>query len=317
MTLRLQELSLILKSMSLHSHALDVINLTKIADSRSNIVNILGFSLEEADLFNAIDPQKAFNIARWFKEWLGSSASYNHKFKVKDLIPEFRDAVSVSGDPEYVYDPQTFRFIDYILEDNSLYQKVKKKPLKEALEDFYDVILRKEYPGIPDLKISEELMWYDVGNECEITSGFLHNCGSLGEFGEEGELRDVAPMTMMVLKNKNKRPLAVMTVGRALDSDKNPHAVIINAAENLNRWPTNPVILNAIWTFARSNGYDFANIFRGQKQVEQTPGLNTTVIESAGFKVIDTYAETPYDDDKYSTYNDEDTEEDADMEDDQ
>lgn len=317
MASRLKELSLILEDMSLHSHALSVISLIKTADSRTNIVNILGFSPEDADLFNAIDHQKAFNIARWFKEWLGSSPSYNHKFKVKDLIPEFINAVSVSGDPEYIYDPQTFRFVDYILEDNSLYQKVKKKPLKEALEDFYDVILRKEYPGIPDLKISEELMWYDVGNECEITSGFLHNCGSLGEFGEEGELRDVAPMTMMVLKNKNKRPLAVMTVGRALDSDKNPHAVIINAAENLNRWPTNSVILNAIWTFARSNGYDFANIFRGQKQVEQTPGLNTAVIESAGFKVIDVYAETPYSDDKYSTYNDENTEEDADMKDDQ
>lgn len=293
---RLRELSLVLYDMSLYSYSLDVTSLIKTADSRSNIINVLGFSSEEADLFNAIDSQKAFNIARWFKEWLNNGPSYNHKYKVKDLIPEFRDALVISGDSEYISDPQTFRFLDYILEDDSLYQKAKKKPLKKALEDFYNVILRKEYPGKPVLKLDKDLIWYDVGTECEITSGFLHNCGSLGEFGEDGELRDEAPMTMMVLKNKNKKPLAVMTVGRALDKERNPHMVIINASESSNYKPSKPEILNAMWSFARTNGYEFARIFRGSSRTEewslvvQTPGLDEATITGAGFNIIDCYA---------------------------
>lgn len=295
MASKLETLSAALITLNMKISAHDIM---KLADSRSSIVNVLGFSQEEADFFNSIDTQKAFNIARWYKEWLDAGPSYhNHdRYRLKDLYLEFEDAFVVSGDRDYMYDPQTFRFIDYILEDNSLYQKVKKKPIKEALEDFYNVILRKEYPGKPVLKIDKDLTWYDVGQECEITSGFLHNCGSLGDFGPEGEHGSGSDteMTMMVLKNKNKKPLAVMTVGRSQDKNRNPHAVIINAAENLNRWPTNPIILDAMWKFARENNYEFANIYdrKSGKLIEQTPGLNNAVITSAGFNIIKCYAET-------------------------
>ena len=287
----LPDLYISLKNLGL-VEASDVLSIIKESDSRGSIVRILGFSKEDADFFNSLSPQKAFDLARWFKEWWGEfGVSWNERNStIQKAFRVFSDHQTIQGDPEYNYDPTTYDFVDYILSNDSLYQKVKRKSLKDALTVFEAQVLMERDPGPSFYKYDKDLEWHNVGQECDITSAFLHNCGSLGDFGPEGDYFDNTDFTMMVLKDKTKRPLMVVTYGTVKDKDDNFQNVIINAAEKLNKFPTTPDYLDAMFYMAGANNIKFAILLdKDGEVIPQTPGLqnkNGDVIKAAGFDII-------------------------------
>ncbi len=277
-----------------------ILSLVKIADSRWAIVQQLGMTKKEADFFNSLSPQKAFNIARWYKEWADNKLSadrhhsslYGPENGIEENFNYFKGSTSINGDNDYIYEPRSFSFIDYVIEDDSLYQKCKKKPLDAAIEDFHKIFLRKEHPGNLYHKVNKDLAWYDVGEECDIISGFLNNCGSLGSLGSEGEYGN-GSFSMVALKDKNKKPIAVVTIGVATRiSDDQLIDVIVNldVAGEVGYGKNAAAISAALFNMARAKNLKFAKLYEegfgdGKEEILQSPGLDETMIQGGGFKI--------------------------------
>lgn len=269
-------------------------NLIKTADSRRNMIQRLKLTKEEADFFHNLSPQKSYDLAKWFKEW--RDKNYNEYASFEDEFDDFKRTYTLSGDANYLYDPQEYSLIDTIIENNSFYQSIKNKSLEEIFyrtdkrsSPFDRYILNQGYAGSEFLK-SREYTWYNVGGECEIVSTFLRNCGSIGDLNPEyGEYGGEGDFTMMALKDTDKRPVMVATVGTAYSpSYADDVRVIVNASVEDNKLPTNPDLLEHLFDFARKEGYHFAYLYNASngEQISQSPGLDRAIIESAGFEVI-------------------------------
>lgn len=266
----------------------------KIADSRRNMIQRLKLTEEEADFFHKLSPQKSYDLARWFKEW----RDHNHKqyASFEDEFDDFKRTYTLSGDPTHLYEPEEYSLIDTIIEDNSFYQSVKNKSLEEIFNrtdkrssPFDRYVLNQGYAGSEFLK-SRQYTWYNVGGECETVSTFLRNCGSIGALNSEtGEYGGEGDFTMMALKDADKRPVMVITAGQAFSPSYGDNVkVIVNASVENNKFPTNPDLLEHLFDFARSEDYHFAFLYDAStgREISQSPGLNSSIIQRAGFEII-------------------------------
>lgn len=268
----------------------------KIADSRNNIIRLLGFTREEADWFHKQSPQKAFHLAKWFKEWRDENTNSYASFE--DEIKDFDRTYSIGGDKRYIDDPEEYFLLETLIEEDSFYQKVKGKSLHEIFHSdgrraspFEIYVLEKGYPGFQFSK-EKNYAWYDVGQSCEIVSAFLENCGSIGALSETGEHGEYSDFTMLSLKDEDKKPVMVATVGTAFyPAEERSVKVITNAAEKNNNFPKSPELLEYLWRLAREHGYRFARIYdaSNKSQIMQSPGLDDDKVEGAGFEIINAY----------------------------
>lgn len=269
-------------------------NLIKTADSRRNMIQRLKLTREEADFFHNLSPQKSYNLARWFKGWRDSN--HNQYASFEDEFDDFKRTYTLSGDSDYLYEPEEYSLIDTIIENDSFYQSVKNKSLDEIFyrtdkrsSPFDRYVLSQGYAGSEFLK-SREYTWYNVGGECEIVSTFLRNCGSIGSLNSEtGEYGGEGDFTMMALKDADKRPVMVITIGSAYSPSYGDNVkIIVNASVEDNRFPTNPDLLEHLFDFARKEDYRFAYLYDASsgEQITQSPGLNESIIQGAGFEII-------------------------------
>jgi N-acetylglutamate synthase-like GNAT family acetyltransferase len=292
-----------LQKLGFKKESLDVINIikkyniNKFADSRGNMMRLLKLTEEEANYFHNLSPSKAFNLAKWFLEWRSSNGS-NKPFL--EQISDFKESISFSGDNDFIYDNIYHSLLDSLIEDDSFYQSVKNKSLNDIVyskdnksSPFELYILRKYHPGEEIFK-DRNYTWYDVGPECAIVSSFLKNCGSIGELGPEGEYGDYASFSMFALKNKDNKPLLIITVGNAyIESLGQTHPVIVNISASANRLPNDPILLDYLFNFAKKNNYKFAKLYFNDedqtKKINQTPGLNINILRENGFKIYKAY----------------------------
>jgi hypothetical protein len=267
--------------------------LIKVADSRRSIMQRLGLTKEEADYFHKLSPQKSYNLARWFAEW--RNENNNSYASLEDEINDFDKTYSIMGDEDYLYNPEQYILFDIIIKDDSFYQSVKNKSLSEIFysdgnkaSPFELYVLEQGYHGF-EFSPGKNYSWYDVGQECEIVSAFLKNCGSIGGLKNDGDYDGEGNFTMMALKDADKRPVMVITVGKAYSPSFGDDVnVIVNASVQSNYFPTNQDLLEHLFDFARNGDYHFALLYdmkTGQKII-QSPGLKSDIITGAGFEII-------------------------------
>lgn len=100
---------------------------------------------------------------------------------------------------------------------------------------------------------------------------------------------DDAISTMMALKDADKRPVMVITVGKAYSPSFGDYVnVIVNASAGSRDFPTNEDLLEHLFDFARKEEYHFAFLYDMSQgdQIIQSPGLRSAIIEGAGFEII-------------------------------
>jgi hypothetical protein len=271
--------------------------LIKVADSRRNIVQRLGLTKEEADYFHNLSPQKSYDLARWFVEWRKeNNNSYASLYaSLEDEINDFDKTYSIMGDEDYFYNPEQYILFDIIIKDDSFYQSVKNKSLNQIFysdgnkaSPFELYVLKQGYRGF-EFSPGKNYSWYDVGQECEIVSAFLHNCGSIGGLSNEGDYDGEGDFTMMALKDADKKPVMVITVGKAYSPSFGDDVnVIVNASVKSNYFPTNQDLLEHLFDLARKEEYHFALLYDAStgQQIIQSPGLKSDIITGAGFEII-------------------------------
>ena len=267
--------------------------LIKVADSRRNIMQRLGLTKEEADYFHNLSPQKSYNLARWFVGW--RKENNNSYVSLEDEINDFDRTYSIMGDEDYLYNPEQYILFDIIIKDDSFYQSVKNKSLNEIFysdgnkaSPFELYVLKQGYHGF-EFSPGKNYSWYDVGQECEIVSAFLKNCGSIGALKNDGDYEGEVNFTMMALKDADKKPVMVITVGKAYSpSFGDDVKVIVNASVKSNDFPTNENLLEHLFDFARNGDYHFAFLYDASMghQITQSPGLKSDIITGAGFEII-------------------------------
>jgi hypothetical protein len=267
--------------------------LIKVADSRRNIMQRLGLTKEEADYFHNLSPQKSYNLARWFVGW--RKENNNSYASLEDEINDFDRTYSIMGDEDYLYNPEQYILFDIIIKDDSFYQSIKDKSLNEIFysdgiksSPFELYVLKQGYHGF-EFSPGKNYSWYDVGQECEIVSAFLKNCGSIGALKNDGDYEGEGNFTMMALKDADKKPVMVITVGKAYSpSFGGDVKVIVNASVQSNYFPTNQDLLEHLFDFARNGDYHFALLYDAStgKQIFQSPGLKSDIITGAGFEII-------------------------------
>lgn len=291
---RLKSLYRYLSSNGLVKESGALANLIKIADSKRNMMQRLKLTKEDADFFHNLSPQKSYDLARWFKEW--RDHNHNQHSSFDDEFDDFKRTYTLSGDSEYLYEPEEYSLIDTIIENDSFYQSIKKKSLDEIFyrtdkrsSPFDRYVLSQGYAG-SEFSKSREYTWYNVGGECEVVSTFLRNCGSIGALDSEaGDYDGEGDFTMMALKDADKRPVMVITVGNAYSPSYGDNVrVIVNASVENNHFPTNPDLLEHLFDFARKEGYNFAYLYNASngKQITQSPGLEASIIQGAGFEIM-------------------------------
>lgn len=294
---KLKTLSNYLISVGLKKEAIFISSLIKVADSRRNIMQRLGLTKEEADYFHNLSPKKSYDLARWFVEWRRENHSSYASFE--DELYYFNSTYSIVGDEDYLYEPEQYVLFDIIIKDDSFYQSVKNKSLDEIFysdgkkaSPFELYVLNKGYHGF-EFSPGKDYSWYNVGQECEIVSAFLKNCGSIGALSSEGEYGEASDFTMFALKDADKKPVMVITAGgTAFHPESSDYvSVIVNASAISNRFPDDPELLEHLFNFARDNGYQFARIYdaKTKAQISQSPGLKEEVINGAGFQIINVY----------------------------
>jgi hypothetical protein len=267
--------------------------LIKVADSRRNIMQRLGLTKEEADYFHNLSPQKSYHLARWFVGWRKENNNSYHS--LEDEINDFDKTYSIMGDEDYLYNPEQYILFDIIIKDDSFYQSIKDKSLNEIFysdgnkaSPFELYVLKQGYHGF-EFSPGKNYSWYDVGQECEIVSAFLKNCGSIGALKNDGDYDGEGNFTMMALKDADKKPVMVITVGKAYSpSFGDDVKVIVNASVQSNRSPTNQDLLEHLFDFARNGDYHFAFLYDASTghQITQSPGLKSDIITGAGFEII-------------------------------
>ena len=267
--------------------------LIKVADSRRNIMQRLGLTKEEADYFHNLSPQKSYNLARWFVGW--RKENNNSYVSLEDEINDFDRTYSIMGDEDYLYNPEQYILFDIIIKDDSFYQSIKDKSLNEIFysdgnkaSPFELYVLKQGYHGF-EFSPGKNYSWYDVGQECEIVSAFLKNCGSIGALKNDGDYEGEVNFTMMALKDADKKPVMVITVGKAYSpSFGDDVKVIVNASVKSNDFPTNENLLEHLFDFARNGDYHFAFLYDASMghQITQSPGLKSDIITGAGFEII-------------------------------
>jgi len=267
--------------------------LIKVADSRRSIMQRLGLTKEEADYFHNLSPQKSYHLARWFVEW--RKENNNSYASLEDEINDFDKTYSIMGDENYLYNPEQYILFDIIIKDDSFYQSVKNKSLNEIFysdgnkaSPFELYVLKQGYHGF-EFSPGKNYSWYDVGQECEIVSAFLKNCGSIGALKNDGDYDGEGNFTMMALKDADKKPVMVITVGKAYSpSFGDDVKVIINASVKSNDFPTNENLLEHLFDFARNGDYHFAFLYDMSQgtEIQQSPGLKSDIITGAGFEII-------------------------------
>jgi len=267
--------------------------LIKVADSRRNIVQRLGLTKEEADYFHNLSPQKSYNLARWFVEW--RKENNNSYASLEDEINDFDKTYSIMGDEDYLYNPEQYILFDIIIKDDSFYQSVKNKSLNQIFysdgnkaSPFELYVLKQGYHGF-EFSPGKNYSWYNVGQECEIVSAFLDNCGSIGGLSNEGDYDGEGDFTMMALKDADKKPVMVITVGKAYSPSFGDDVnVIVNASVKSNYFPTNQDLLEHLFDLARKEEYHFAYLYNMKtgQQIIQSPGLKSDIITGAGFEII-------------------------------
>lgn len=305
-------LSSALSRLGLISESIQLISLIKLADSRGSIVNQLHMTKEQADFFHNISTQRSFDLARWFREWFEkkigvSGAKYRDKIKIIDipsfeeLFYNFRQDHTLLGaelseeEEEEGGERRVFDFLDTILDPSlPLFNKVKRKSLDDAFSDFKDYIIMENFVETEteyhrDEDGGEDLVWYDVGTQCNLVAAFLKNCGRLS-YLNSGDYRGA--FTMMALKNKKGIPLAVVTVGEVYDEEGNPINIVTSFDSA--KEPSPPKILDALFDMVRSKGLTFANlIFESQLSASGEPlkflaaEEDLSSILGAGFEVKD------------------------------
>jgi hypothetical protein len=276
--------------------AKELFSLLKTADKRGNMRRLLGLTKEEADYFHNLSSQKSFDLARWFVEW--RKKNHNSYDSFEDELYYFNSTYSIVGDEDYLYEPEQYVLFDIIIKDDSFYQSVKNKSLDEIFysdgkkaSPFELYVLNKGYHGF-EFSPGKDYSWYNVGQECEIVSAFLKNCGSIGALSSEGEYGESVDFTMFALKDKDKKPVMVITAGTAYHPESsNDIKVIVNASGLSNRFPHDTELLEHLFNFARDNEYQFARIYdsKTKNQISQSPGLKEEVINGAGFQIINVY----------------------------
>jgi hypothetical protein len=294
---KIKDLYYLLNTFGLNKEADILYGLYKFADKRGNMRRLLGLTKEEADYFHNLSPQKSFDLARWFVEW--RKENRNSYASLQDEIGDFNRNYSIGGDEDYLYEPEQYILFDIIIKDDSFYQSVKNKSLDEIFysdgkkaSPFELYVLGKGYQGF-EFSPGKDYSWYNVGQECEIVSAFLKNCGSIGELAQEGEYGEASDFTMFALKDADKKPVMVITAGgTAFHPESSDYvSVIVNASGIGNKFPDDPELLEHLFNFARDNGYQFARIYDSKtgNQISQSPGLKEEVINGAGFQIINVY----------------------------
>lgn len=286
-----------LNYLGLKAEASNLYSILKFADKRGNMIRLLGLTKEEADYFHNLSPQKSFDLARWFMEW--RKENHNSYSSLQDEINDFNRTYSIGGDEDHLYEPKQYILFDIIVKDNSFYQSVKNKSLDEIFysdgkkaSPFELYVLEEGYQGF-EFSPGKNYSWYNVGQECEIVSAFLKNCGNIGDLAQEGEYGEASDFTMFALKDADKKPVMVITAGGAAFHPESSDyvSVIVNASGISNRFPDDPELLEHLFNFARDNGYQFARIYdaKTKVQISQSPGLKEEVINGAGFQIINVY----------------------------
>jgi hypothetical protein len=128
----------------------------------------------------------------------------------------------------------------------------------------------------------------------------------IGALKNDGDYDGEGNFTMMALKDADKKPVMVITVGKAYSpSFGDDVKVIVNASVQSNHFPTNQDLLEHLFDFARNGDYHFAVLYDMSQghQIQQSPGLKSDIITGAGFEII--VAQLGVD----RTYNDETSEE--------
>lgn len=207
---KLKSLNNYLLSAGFKKEALLASSLIKVADSRRNIIQRLGLTKEEADYFHNLSPQKSYHLARWFVEW--RKENNNSYASLEDEVDDFNKTYSIMGDEDYLYNPEQYILFDIIIKDDSFYQSIKNKSLDQIFysngtkaSPFELYVLKKGYQGF-EFSPGKNYSWYNVGQECEIVSAFLKNCGSIGALNSEtGDYEGEGDFTMMSLKDADKR----------------------------------------------------------------------------------------------------------------
>lgn len=291
---KLKSLHSYLLSAGFKKEALLASSLIKVADSRRNIIQRLGLTKEEADYFHNLSPQKSYHLARWFVEW--RKENNNSYASLEDEVDDFNKTYSIMGDEDYLYNPEQYILFDIIIKDDSFYQSIKNKSLNQIFysdgikaSPFELYVLKKGYQGF-EFSPGKNYSWYNVGQECEIVSAFLNNCGSIGALNSEsGDYEGEGDFTMMALKDADKKPVMVITVGKAYSpSFGDDVKVIVNASVKSNQFPTNQDLLEHLFDFARKEEYHFAFLYDMSQghEITQSPGLRSAIIEGAGFEII-------------------------------
>jgi hypothetical protein len=274
----------------------EVRSLMKLADSRGNMIRLLGLDREAADYFHNLSGKKSYDIARWFVEWKGLDRSaFADKKTFHEKLNYFFRNLSISSEDDFV----NHNFIEEVLESDSLYQKTKNKRLVEIMgwgEDNGDnsifelYILQKYEPGNLVQKVDEEWTWYNVGQNCSVVSAFLKNCGSIGDLDEDGDYGEYSDFSIYALKNRLNKPVMIVTAGHAYVPEYGSYEkVIINVSITANRRPDDGFRLDKLKEFADGGGYIFANLnfvdkWRDDKikQIYQSPGLDDEFVSKLG-----------------------------------
>jgi hypothetical protein len=227
--------------------------------------NILKLNEEEVRFFHNLDSKKGFLVAKFFLEWINKKRLTNFKTKPRiDYYEQFIDETSYLNDSG-----NGLSFVDdYVLRDESFYQKVKDKELKDALKIFeHEMLLITEEK--PVMQCSNGFKWYDSGDFCDIGAHYLKNCGNIGELMEYN-------FSLFLLKNQKRIPVAMATVGNARNLEKDQEQnLVVNFAGKLNQLPEDPILWNCLkelclhmdasisFTILDEDGNDFS----------QTPGF--------------------------------------------
>ena len=291
---KLKSLHSYLLSAGFKKEALLASSLIKVADSRGSIMRRLGLTKVEADYFHNLSPQKSYHLARWFVEW--RKENNNSYASLEDEINDFDKTYSIMGDKNYLDNPEQYILFDIIIKDDSFYQSIKNKSLDQIFysngtkaSPFELYVLKKGYHGF-EFSPGKNYSWYNVGQECEIVSAFLKNCGSIGDLhSERGEYEGEGDFTMMALKDADKRPVMVITVGKAYSPSFGDYVnVIVNSSVENNRLPTNEDLLEHLFNLARKEEYHFAHLYDIDfpEYCQIFSGLRSAIIEGAGFEII-------------------------------
>jgi hypothetical protein len=320
--------------MKKHYRFNSLVGFLKLADSRGNMMRLLGLTREEADYFHNLSPGKAFFMGELWIDWIEMMGGRDLFFEqsLSDMFYIFSSSPGVSL---RIDDFDSFRdsfarkigykgrvdLFDLIVSDNSFYQKIKDKSLHDIIEksprwgaSLFEIQALKLGSKGPEILSAGEYSWHYVGNRCSVVSMFMRNCGNINDLDKIFSSLDLNNnFGMYALKNKVGLPVMVLTAGNVFDKGiGGERSVIINAADSTNNFPTKGFLLEHLFNFAKSGGYIFAELYyygKGEwvNRVFQYPGVDMHLgeIEDGGCQFAKVMLNSPDDE----IYDDEEGEE--------